>query len=45
MQMSKSIKRHFGNKNYRKKNVTLSIPYMILYVSMQSGILWVKKGR
>lgn len=25
------------------ENVTLGIPYAIVYVSMQSGILWVKK--
>lgn len=25
------------------ENVTLGIPYAIAYVSMQSGILWVKK--
>ena len=25
------------------ENVTLGIPYAIVYVSMQSGILWFKK--
>lgn len=27
------------------ENVTLDIPYTILYVDMQGDILWVKKGR